>query len=175
MIIPIIHRRPNSRYRLLFISLLVTFILSMCLLINSELMTAIGYSMVESIAVIVIMVHILVLLIFLFSKKEIQIGSLHLLENGFEVKLNSGSSQFYLKSITRFKLIIEGYKGQNPGKVSGMRNDGLGNFLVIQTMENTEFHELFLNSKLSMLTLFEYFKEADSRGIIDIKPCLTIS
>jgi hypothetical protein len=175
MRIPIIHRRPNSRYRFLFASLIVTFILSMCLLINSEVMTAIGYKMVESIAIVVVMVHLLVLFIFLFSKTVVEIGNLHLLENGFEIKMHSGATNFFLKSIARFKLIIEGYKGQNQDHIYGKRNDGIGNFLVIQTMENTIFYELLLNSQLEMIRLLEYFRNSEYPGIIDIEYTSNVS
>jgi hypothetical protein len=169
MLIPIIHRRSKSRYRFLFISLIVTFVLSMCLLINSDLMTAIGYKMVETLALLVVMIHILVLLLFLFSKTVVEVGNLHLLENGFEIKMYSGESNFYLKSIARFKLIVEGYKGQNPDKDSGKSNDGLGNFIVIQTMQKTVFYELLLNSQLEMIGLLEYFRNAEYPGITDIE------
>lgn len=169
MVIPIVHRRQASRYRVLFISLIVTFILSMCLLTNSDLMITIGYKITETIALVVVTAHILVLFIFLFSKTVINIGNLHLLENGFEIKMHSGSSQFYLKSMARFKLIIEGYKGQHNEKVFGKTNDGLGNFLVMQTMEKTRFYELYLNSQMDMTQMLEYFRSNEYPGIIEIE------
>ena len=169
MIIPILHRRPASRYRALFISLIVTFILSMCLLTSSEFMTAIGYKRAESIALFIVMLHILLLFVFLFSKTMVVTGNLYLLDNGFEIKMHSGSSKFFLKSMVRFKLVIEGYKGQNHGKVKGHRNDGSGNFLVIQTMESTVFYELMLNSKPEMISMLDYFRNNEYPGIIAIE------
>jgi hypothetical protein len=169
MVIPIMHRRPNSRYRILFISLIVTFTLSMSLLINSEIITAIGYQMIESIAIVVIMLHFLVLFIFLFSRKIVEIGNLHLLENGFEIRMHSGTSLVFLKSIAKFRLIVDGYKGQSSDQSTGKKNDGLGNFLVVQTKENTVFYELLLNSELDMIRMLEYFRNSVYPGIIDIE------
>lgn len=169
MIIPIIHRRPKSRYRILFISLIITFILSMCLLINSDLMIAIGYKMVETIALVLVMIHILVLFIFLFSKTVVEVGNLHLLDNGFEIIMHSGASSFFCKSLTRFKLIIEGYKGQIQEGQEEKPCDGLGNFLVVQTMENTVFYELSLNSQLDLVRMLEYFRNVEYPGIIEIE------
>ena len=169
MIIPIMHRRQNSRYRFLFISLIVTFILSMFLLVNSEIMTALGYKMVESIALVVVSIHILVLFIFLFSKTIVEIGKLHLLENGFEIKLHSSGSNIYLKSTVRFKLIIQGYKGAKSNGAYDRPYDGLGNFLVIQTMNSTIFYELLFNSQLDMIMMLEYLRKADYPGMIGIE------
>jgi hypothetical protein len=136
---------------------------------NSELMTAIGYKMIETIALILVTVHILVLLIFLLNKTVMEVGNLHLLDNGFEIIMHSGESNFYLKSMARFKLIIKGYKGQKNEATFGKKHDGLENFLVIQTMENTLFYELLLNSQLEMIRMLEYFRNNEFPGIIDIE------
>ena len=158
MILTIIQRQRGRQNRLIILTAIVSVLVAVSLLMNANLIVAVGYRWLEIPTITIILIYLIYAVYLLLSRNSATVGLMNMSGDNLEIIIHNETLHFVAGDLCRIKLVLNGYKGMPKGGKIRYSRDGMGNFLFFSVDGKTRFYEFFLSNAVEMNELVHFFK-----------------